>query len=178
MNARTWWRCARWKAFGTAGLVFQYQRITEDNIDSFHFYGSQDNFPASAVIVLPNDTRSSTILKGRYLASDLPMHLIEPAGVIQGLVDRIFCIKSLLDVVTAIIAVVAVGLAAFQSYRLCDREIAIAVKMGAQRGLVLRLLATETVTVLLIAGSTSAFGAPIVSRNAEAWVGGMRTLGS
>ena len=172
-------------AAGSAALanaaVVQYQRITEDNIESFHFHGSQDEFPASAVIVVPNDTRSSTILKGRYLDAESPTQLIEPAGVIQGLVDRIFRIKSLLDVVTAIIAVAAVaavGLAVFLTYRLRAREIATAVKLGAQKGMVLRLLAAETVTLLSIAGIIAAIGAAIVSRNAEAWVGWLLALGA
>ena len=75
--------------------------------------------------------------------------LIEPQGVMQALVDRIFRIKSLLDVVTAIIAVAAfaaLGLAVFLTYRLRAREIATAVKLGARRGMVLRLLSAETVT--------------------------------
>lgn len=172
-------------AAGTAALadaaVVQYQRITENNIESFHFHGSQDDFPASAVIVVPNDTRSSTILKGRYLDLEGPTQMIEPAGVIQGLVDRIFRIKSLLDVVTAIIAVAAVaavGLAVFLSYRLRAREIATAIKLGAQRGMVLRLLVAETVTLLLIAGSIAAIGAIIVSRHVEAWVGWLLALGA
>ena len=172
-------------AAGTAALanaaVVQYQRITEDNIDSFHFHGSQDDFPVSAVIIVPNDIRSGTILKGRYLDTEGPTQLIEPAGVVQGLVDRIFRIKSLLDAVTAIIAVAAVaavGLAVFLSYRLRAREIATAVKLGAQKGMVLRLLAAETVTLLLFAGSIAAIGAAVVSRNAEAWVGWLLALGS
>lgn len=172
-------------AAGTAALadaaVVQYQRITENNIESFHFHGSQDDFPASAVIVVPNDTRSSTILKGRYLDLEGPTQMIEPAGVIQGLVDRIFRIKSLLDVVTAIIAVAAVaavGLAVFLSYRLRAREIATAIKLGAQRGMVLRLLVAETVTLLLIAGSIAAICAIIVSRHVEAWVGWLLALGA
>ncbi|MEM6593761.1 MAG: ABC transporter permease [Pseudomonadota bacterium] len=172
-------------AAGTAALanaaVVQYQRITEDNIDSFHFHGSQDDFPSSAVIVLPNDTRSGTILKGRYLDAEGPTQLIEPARVIQGLVDRIFRIKSLLDVVTAIIAVAAVaavGLAVFLSYRLRAREIATAVKLGAQKGMVLRLLAAETVTLLLISGCIATLGAMMVSRNADAWVGWLLAFGS
>ncbi|MEO1238963.1 MAG: ABC transporter permease [Pseudomonadota bacterium] len=172
-------------ASGTAALanaaVVQYQRITQDNIDSFHFHGSQNDFPASAVIVVPNDTRSATILKGRYLDTDGPTQLIEPASVIQGLVDRIFRIKALLDVVTAIIAlaaVAAVGLAVFLSYRLRAREMATAVKLGAQKGMVLRLLAAETVTLLLISGSIAALGAFVVTRNADAWVGWLLTLGS
>ncbi|MEL6644163.1 MAG: ABC transporter permease [Pseudomonadota bacterium] len=161
--------------------VVQFQRITPDNIESFHFHGSQDDFPASAVIVVPNDTRSGTILKGRYLDSESPTQLIEPAGVIAGLVDRIFRIKSLLDVVTAIIAVAAlaaIGLAVFLSYRLRAREIATAVKLGARRGMVLRLLAAETITLLLIAGCIAALGAALVARNAEAWVGWLLALGA
>ncbi len=172
-------------AAGTDALanaaVVQYQRITPENIESFHFHGSQDDFPASAVIVVPNDTRSGTILKGRYLDPESAPQLIEPAGVIQGLVDRIFRIKSLLDVVTAIIAVAAlaaIGLAVFLSYRLRAGEIATAVKLGARRGMVLRLLAAETVTLLSISVGIAGFGAAIVSRNAEAWVGWLLSIGT
>jgi putative ABC transport system permease protein len=172
-------------AAGTDALanaaVVQYQRITPDNIESFHFHGSQDDFPASAVIVVPNDTRSATILKGRYLDNEGPTQLIEPAGVIQGLVDRIFRIKSLLDVVTAIIAgaaLAAIGLAVFLSYRLRAREIATAVKLGARRGMVLRLLAAETVTLLLISGGIAALGAAVLARNAESWVGWLLAIGT
>lgn len=172
-------------AAGTAALssaaVVQYQRITDDNIDTFHFHGSQDDFPASAVIVVPNDTRAGTILKGRYLDSELPTQLVEPAGVIQGLVDRIFRIKSLLDVVTAIIAVAAlaaIALAVFLSYRLRAKEISTAVKLGARKGMVMRLLAAETVTLLLASTGIAAVAATIVSRNAEAWVGWLLALGS
>jgi putative ABC transport system permease protein len=172
-------------AAGTAALsnaaVVQYQRITDENIDSFHFHGSQDGFPTSAVIVVPNDARSGTILKGRYLDSENPAQLIEPAGVIQGLVNRIFRIKSLLDAVTLIIAVAAlaaIGLAVFLSYRLRAREIATAVKLGARRGMVLRLLSAETITLLSLSALIAATGAAIVSRNSEAWVGWLLALGS
>jgi putative ABC transport system permease protein len=161
--------------------VVQYQRITDENIESFHFHGSQDDFPTSAVIVVPNDTRSGTILKGRYLDSENPTQLIEPAGVIQGLVDRIFRIKSLLDVVTTIIAVAAfaaIGLAVFLSYRLRAKEIATAVKLGARRGMVMRLLSAETLTLLSLSAILAGIGAIIVSRNAESWVGWLLALGS
>ncbi|MEJ6398097.1 ABC transporter permease [Yoonia sp. 208BN28-4] len=172
-------------AEGTAALsnaaVVQYQKITDANIDSFHFHGSQDGFPASAVIIVPNDTRSATILKGRYLDTDVPVQLVEPSSVIQGLVDRIFRIKSLLDVVTLIIAIAAfaaIGLAVFLSYRLRAREIATAVKLGARRGMVLRLLSAETFTLLLISAFIAGIGTMIVSQNAEGWVNWLLALGA
>ena len=132
------------------------------------------------MIVVPHDTRAATILKGRYLDSDNPSQLIEPAGVIQGLVDRIFRIKSLLDVVTTIIAIAAlaaIGLAVFLSYRLRAREIATAVKLGARRGMVLRLLSAETFTLLSLSAMIAAIGAAIVARNAANWVGWLLALG-
>lgn len=161
--------------------VVQYQRITDENIESFHFHGSQDDFPTSAVIVVPNDTRAATILKGRYLDTDGAAQMVEPAGVIGGLVDRIFRIKSLLDAVTTIIAFAAfaaIGLAVFLSYRLRAREIATAVKLGARRGMVLRLLSAETITLLFMSGIIAWVGAFIVSRNAENWVSWLLALGS
>jgi len=172
-------------AAGTAALanaaVVQYQRITPENIESFHFHGSQESFPATAVLVVPNDTRAATILKGRYLDAAGPTQLFAPAEVVQGLVDRIFRIKALLDGVTAIIALAAfaaIGLAVFLSYRLRAREIATAVKLGARRGMVLRLLAAETLTLLLLSGGIATTGAVLVSRNAEAWVGWLLALGT
>ncbi|MEL6819150.1 MAG: ABC transporter permease [Pseudomonadota bacterium] len=172
-------------AAGSAALsnaaVVQYQRITADNIESFHFHGDQNDFPASAVIVVPNDTRSTTILKGRYLDTQGSTQLIEPVGVIQGLVDRIFRIKSLLDFVTAIIAFAAfaaIGLAVFLSYRLRAREVATAIKLGAHRTMVLQLLLTETVILLFFSASMAALGALFVSQNADVWVSWLLALGT
>ena len=172
-------------AAGTDALanaaVVQYQRITPENIESFHFHGSQDEFPTTAVIVVPNDTRAQTILKGRYLDAEGTAQLFEPATVIGGLIDRIFRIKSVLDTVTAIItvaALAAIGLAVFLSYRLRAGEISTAVKLGARRGMVMRLLAAETVTLLCIALGLAALGAAVLSRNSEAWVGWLLSLGA
>jgi len=160
--------------------VVQFQRITAENIDSFHFHGSQSSFPATGAIVVPRDARAATILKGRYLDSDNPTQLVEPAGVIEGLVDRIFRIKSLLDAVTLIVALAAlaaVGLAIFLSYRLRAKEIATAVKLGARRGMVLWLLTAETASLLVLSGGIAAGGAALVSVNAETWVGWLLSLG-
>jgi len=161
--------------------IVEYQRITPDNIESFHFHGSEEGFPATAVIVVPNDTRSGTILKGRYLDAEARAQLFEPARVVQGLVDRIFRIKALLDVVTATVALAAlaaVGLAVFLGYRLRAGEIATAVRLGARRGMVLRLLAAETVTLVLLASGIALVGAAVVARNAEVWVGWLLALGT
>jgi hypothetical protein len=47
-----------------ASLV-QYNEITPENADSFHFHGDLSDYPLSAVLVVPNDTKSGVILQGR-----------------------------------------------------------------------------------------------------------------
>ena len=84
----------------------------------------------------------------------------------------------MVTVIIGIAAFAAIGLAVFLSYRLRAREIATAVKLGARRGMVLRLLSAETVTLLSLSALIAAMGAAIVSRNAEAWVGWLLALGS
>ncbi|MEO0636513.1 MAG: ABC transporter permease [Pseudomonadota bacterium] len=170
---------------GTTGLsetaVVEYQRITPDNIESFHFHGAQDDFPVSAVVVVPNDVRASTILKGRYLDGESATQLVEPAAVIQGLVDRIFRIKSLLDLVTIIIAFAAlsaIGLAIFLTHRLRAKEIATAAKLGARRSMIVRLFAAETVMLLSLSAIIAALGIIILSQNADTWVGWLLALGT
>ena len=42
--------------------VVQYNEITEENIDSFHFHGDLSDYPVSAVIAVPHNRKSGTIL--------------------------------------------------------------------------------------------------------------------
>ncbi|MEM9754405.1 MAG: ABC transporter permease [Pseudomonadota bacterium] len=139
--------------------IVEFNRITPDNIESFHFHGDPADYPVSGVIIVPDDTRAGTILRGRYLDTDNPLQIVVPQEVVGELVERIFRIQSLLNAVTLIVgvaALAAVGLAVFLSYRLRAREIQTAFKLGARPGMILRLLASETMILLsaavLIAG--------------------------
>ena len=141
-----------------AASILEFNRITADNIDSFHFHGDPSTYPVSAIILVPNDERAGTILRGRYLDPENPVQMIVPKTVVGDLVDRIFRIKTLLDAVTLIIgtaAFAAIGLAIFLSYRLRAREMQTAFKLGAKRGMIVRLLAAETLILLTCAGVIS-----------------------
>jgi len=138
-----------------SAAIVEFNRITEENIDSFHFHGDPATYPVTGVIVVPDDTRAGTILRGRYLDAANPLQIVVPSEVVGRLVDRIFRIKSLLDAVTVIVgiaALAAVALAIFLSYRLRAREMQTAFKIGARRSMVLRLLFAETVILLGLAG--------------------------
>lgn len=141
-----------------AALV-EFNRITEDNIDSFHFHGAPETYPISALIVAPYDARSATILRGRYLDGENPLQVVQPDEIVAALVDRIFRIATLLDAVTLIIGIAAAGaiaLALFLSWRLRAPEMATAWRLGAGRGTILMLAGAEIVILLVAALCLSA----------------------
>ena len=161
--------------------IVQFNRITPDNIDGFHFHGDPEGYPISAVLLDPANARSATILKGRYLDAEGPVQAVVPAEVVGGLVERIFRIRTVLDAVSAITgtaALAAVALAVFLSYRLREREVATAFAIGAQRGTIFALLTAETVILLCAAGAIAGVATLAVAARADAWVGwllGLRT---
>jgi putative ABC transport system permease protein len=131
--------------------VMQYNEITQDNFDSFHFHGDLGSFPIQAIIAVPYDGKSGTLLQGRYLGDNERVQVIQPLEVISELLDTILTVQTY--VVTA---VVVVGLATLAtavlviilSLRLRKREIDTMFKIGGARRRVLAVLATEILTVI------------------------------
>ncbi len=161
--------------------IVQFQRITPENIESFHFHGNEGDYPVTAVIAVPSDLRAGTILQGRYLDPDGSAQLVSPVLVVEGLVERIFRIRTVLDAVAAIVAaaaLAAIGLSLFLSYRLRAAEFATARKLGAARGTALRLLAAETAVLLLPCILLAGALAFAVHARADTLVGWMLALGA
>ena len=137
-------------AAAAAGIV-QYARITDANIEGFHFHGDPAGYPVTAVMVSPYDERSATILRGRYLDAEGPVQAVVPADVIDALVARLLRIASLVDAVTVVVgaaAALALGLALFLSWRLRAPEMRTAFALGAGRGTIARLALAEVALVL------------------------------
>ncbi|MFO6463486.1 ABC transporter permease [Jannaschia sp. KMU-145] len=139
-------------AAAAAARVVQYARITEANIDSFHFHGDPADYPVTGVMVAPHDARAATILRGRYLDADGPVQAVVPSDVIDALVARLLRIASLVDAVTVVVgaaAALALGLALFLSWRLRAPEMRTAFALGAGRGMIARLALAEVGLILL-----------------------------
>jgi putative ABC transport system permease protein len=138
----------------SAKLV-EYTEITDDNRDSFHFHGDAEQYPISAVIALPEDEKSGTILRGRYLDGEQLQQLVVPATVIDGLLANIFRIKNVLDAVISLVAVatlLALTLVFALSIRLRQREIATVFRLGGSRLTIARLLVAE-IAIIVAASS-------------------------
>jgi putative ABC transport system permease protein len=138
----------------SAKLV-EYTEITEENIDSFHFHGTPETYPLSAVIVVPENEKSATILRGRYLEGNTPHQLVVPKTVIDGLLANIFRIKNVLDAVILVVAiatVLALVLVFALSLRLRQREIHTVFRIGGSRLTIARLIAAE-ITIIVVASA-------------------------
>ena len=134
--------------------LFQYNEITPDNADSFHFHGDAGQYPVAAVIAIPHDVRSGTILRGRYLERESANQIIVPAKVIDGLLQNIFRIKNVLDAVIVIVGaatLLALLLVFALSLRLRQRELQTIFKLGCSRSTIAYLLAAEIFIIGLIA---------------------------
>jgi putative ABC transport system permease protein len=149
----------------SAKLV-EYTEITDDNRDSFHFHGDAQQYPISAIIALPEDHRSGTILRGRYLEDERLHQLVVPATVIDGLLANIFRIKHVLDAVISVVAIataLALTLVFALSIRLRQREIATVFRIGGSRLTIARLLAAEI--AIIVAASAVLCGVVILAVN-------------
>lgn len=134
----------------SARLV-EYTEITDDNRDSFHFHGDPAQYPLSAVVVVPDNEKSGTILRGRYLEGDSTHQLVVPETVIDGLLANIFRIKNVLDAVILLVGIatlLALTLVFALSLRLRQREIQTVFRIGGSRLTISRLIVAEIAIIM------------------------------
>lgn len=135
--------------------LLQYTEITEANLDAFHFHGDPASYPLTAVLAVPHDIKSGTLLRGRYLNAQQPHQIVRPQEVIDSLLDTIFRIKNVFDVVLGVVGsatLLALILVFSLSLRLRQREIDTIFKLGCSRATMARLLGAEIAIILLISG--------------------------
>ncbi|MFT5729522.1 MAG: putative ABC transport system permease protein [Desulforhopalus sp.] len=133
--------------------LMQYTEITEENIDSFHLHGDPAGFPLTAVLVVPYDEKSGTILQGRYLGNETPYQIVQPKEVIDTLMANIFKIRNVLDAVIMLVGIatlLALVLVFSLSLRLREKEIEVIFKLGCSRATIARLLGAEIMIIVLI----------------------------
>ena len=131
--------------------VVQYNEITPDNIDSFHFHGDLGDNNLTAIIAVPSDQRSEALLRGRYESADDMSQVVPPVTVMDELLDTILTVQSYV-----IVAVVVVGLSTLAtatlvfilSLKLRQREIQTMIRIGGSRASIGWIVVSEIVVVL------------------------------
>jgi putative ABC transport system permease protein len=143
------------KNVAATAKLYHHTEITEKNIDSFHFHGDISKYPITAVIAVPHDDKSGTILRGRYLTLEETRQIVDPEDVIDGLLQNIFRIKNVLDAVISVVAlatILAIILVFALSLRLRQREIQTIFKLGCRRATIARLLTAEIFIIVIMSG--------------------------
>jgi putative ABC transport system permease protein len=146
--------------------VVQYTEITEDNADSFHFHGSLAEFPLTAIVVVPPDQKSSTILQGRYEAAESLTQIVRPVTVMDELLETILTVQSFVvagAVIVGLATLASAALVFLLSLRLRRREIETLFKIGGSRSAVGTVMVFEVVVVLLT-GVILATGLTLLTR--------------
>ncbi len=118
--------------------LITYIEITAKNLASFHFHGDDSGFPISSAILVPKDEKSKALLLGRYQnpSQSQTRQLIRPPLIMQELIDAIFRIKTVLDVVVIVVAIstaLTILLVFILSLRLRARELTTIFRLGCGR---------------------------------------------
>lgn len=130
--------------------VYEYTEITEENLDSFHLHGNLETLPITAVLIVPKDEKSGTILQGRYLSREEKNQIVKPDDVIESLLQNIFRIKNVLDAVISVVSfgmILAIVLVFALSLRLRQGEIKTIFKLGCRRMTIARLIGAEILVI-------------------------------
>lgn len=159
--------------------VRQFNEITDDNVDSFHFHGSTDDFPITAAIVMPTSDKAATLLLADYQSHER-VQLIRPPLVVADLLDTVLTVQTFALAAAGLVglaALLAVALVFMLSLRQRAREVRTMMRIGGTRARIGAILAMEVVMVVVagvivaiaLAGVTDAFGAAVVRRIVMAW---------
>jgi putative ABC transport system permease protein len=135
-----------------------FTEITKENVASFHFHGSRDDFPLTAMIVVPDDARSETILLGQYFSPDETVQIVRPRDVMDTLLQRVVMIRSYLIAMIAVVSLVTLltmTLVIVLSIRLRRAELVTMSKIGCSRGRIASILVGQ-IAIILFAGSVIA----------------------
>jgi len=139
--------------------VVQFNEITEDNVDSFHFHGDLSSYPLTAVLAVPRDEKSGVILRGRYTDAAATSQIIRPVSVIDELLDTILTIQQFIVAAVIIVGLATVATAALVfmlSLRLRRREIDTMVKIGGSRPRGVSMLLAGVFIVVILSSSLAA----------------------
>jgi putative ABC transport system permease protein len=136
----------------------QYAEITPENISAFHFHGSDATFPLTSIIAVPPDQKNATLLRGRYHDNEL-LQLVLPGKVLDDLLETVFAVQNYVILGLAILSLATVAvitLVFLLSQQLRKGEFHTLSRIGASRGYISVLIASEIGFVFLISALLAA----------------------
>lgn len=159
--------------------VVPYTEITPENMASFHFHGSLDDFPISAIIIEAPNVKRETIFEAQYQNNDRGLQFIRPVESLETLMSTLFKVKRLVNVNTWLIGIstaLLTGLVMLLSLKLRQGEMETMFKMGCDRKMSATIQLTELGIILALGlGLAIAFALGLdwyATRGLENWIAG------
>ena len=134
----------------------EYNEITSDNLDSFHFHGQQSDFPLTAIIAIPKTQKSEALLRGIYQAETSTYQIVKSTQIIEELFLEVFKISKILNAIFILViftTLIAIILIFNLSLRLRQREITTNFYLGCSRSKIAQLITAEILIIILVSSS-------------------------
>lgn len=140
--------------------VFMYNEINKTNMDDFHFHGNQEEYPISSILFVPNDIKSGTLLRGRFEEGTFQEQIIVPSKVVENLLQTIFRIKKIFNMVFVLVGMVTltiVALIVVLTLRLRKDELFTMFTIGSSKFKTAEIVFCELLVILFLSVSISFF---------------------
>ena len=134
----------------------EYNEITSENLNSFHFHGQKNAFPLTAIIAVPKSQKSEALLRGMYQAETSNLQIVKSTQIIEELFLEVFKIRRILNAILSLViftTLIAVILIFNLSLRLRQREITTSFYLGCSRSKIAQLITAEILIILMISTS-------------------------
>ena len=133
----------------------EYQEVTADNVDRFHFHGNPNSFPVTSVIVFPKSDKARALTLARYRAEDSKFQITVPKDAVAQLAETLFATEGLvlggllaLASASALLIALVFGL----SLRLRAREMLTYARIGLGPGGLRLLKIADGLVIMLVGG--------------------------
>jgi putative ABC transport system permease protein len=150
-----------------------HTRITAENVGSFHFHGDPADYPLTALIAVPRDERSATLLLGRYVALDSRYQALRPSVVVEELLGMVIQLKKFFDAQNFLMLAITalfISLVMLLSLRLRRQEMETLFHLGCSRGTMVILQAAELLILLCLSTALAVGTSQIALATARSWV--------
>ena len=137
--------------------LIEYNEITPETLDSFHYHGDPALLPLTAVLFWPASDKAGTLVKAR-LNQQASLRMLAPSEVMDDLLAFVLKVRSLVDAVSWMLGAVTALLTLLVfllSSLLRSREILTLERLGCSRFFVAGLYLSELAIVLLLAAAVA-----------------------
>lgn len=138
-----------------SAAVTPYTEITDENVATFHFHGSEEERPVTVILAWPEDRRDEDLMQGRFINLSRTLQLASSKAAVERLIANVLRLQTLLDLSSIFLLIVSglfFALVMSLTYQLRESERKTLFYLGCARGMVLKIQLAE---MFLIVGAAA-----------------------